>query len=1001
MRKILLEFKSKSGNKVVEIAEGILLFAGRTLECDIYLPSPSVSRKHAVFAMRSGQCGVKDLDSSNGTYLNGKRLVKPSRLKEGDCIQIGGYSISLTIEHPPAFKDAAPTRVIPSGEAVQSTEPAPPPVAAQAADIDNSVRHIREAADRHVRHQTRIAERALRLPHKTSAGEIARDSLLLRQQTPEPPKAQMIVAKEEISVGTLLRQEETPDEAHGSLPCGLPFADDDSVDGTGDADNAYSDDVRTVVSDDAVDGPMDPDEVNALKDSANAGQSEGTAASGAMSEKSDFNPVFDSIGSMDLPPLREADPNAIPIDKALRDAIEARLYLYSFLNDMRKKRQELAAGLSTIPEAVRAELDRQDREMQKIPQPEKAEQMLQSRIARRGALKEKIAEAQRTGADMPPRPSKAIRQAEDIAINQWTIIAQSGREALPAAMREGFRVVASEPLADILAGVNIDAVTLMGGGAYYLALEQLQEETKYNRAFLRAKLAQLSSQDDKKAANAGGGLLGRFGKKTEKPAKVSAPAPGENYEELRDAEAHMADRVAWIAQELESLEPMLIKEFWSVYTKAALHFIPYLGEIKLALRAFLRYGVIGFMPWWMSEEVREHIMAECSRGIVGNLEVSRGMTNILYTDEYLAAVMRNECTPAPDENLEINAKNSPEWRADKALRRLINTRSQMTLLSELVDGLQERIGDLEREGAAIEAQVKGLAPGQKNFKQLRNELGQQSQAFKVEATKLTKLSEKIREETIARLSQEATEVEARFSSGELPRPTPEFLIERECGAVRKLGRLLANLKERFMPLVVRDSFHPGTDAMNDRDAIQGEIAEIERRDPRIFLETLVDSKKKANRVDLRISPVITLLPSAGILAFSWNPRQNLDDGRLAVPTCFIRRRLRERQMTYLMADFRWDTSKAGAGMDVMASETIVAAFMGVRWDWRKRSKEAREKGLVFTEQNDRTNWRRVYEAYLSTAYDSGKKLFNRNHDFYERIVGKYFDLPEGVELLRK
>ncbi len=244
-------------------------------------------------------------------------------------------------------------------------------------------------------------------------------------------------------------------------------------------------------------------------------------------------------------------------------------------------------------------------------------------------------------------------------------------------------------------------------------------------------------------------------------------------------------------------------------------------------------------------------------------------------------------------------------------------------------------------------------------------------------------------------------MEARFSSGELPRPTPEFLIERECGAVRKLGRLLANLKERFMPLVVRDSFHPGTDAVNDRAAIRTEIAEIEKRDPRVFLETLVESKKKANRVDVRISPVIVLVPSAGILAFSWNPRQKPEDGRLAIPTCFIRRRLRERQMTYLMADFRWDTSKAGAGMDVMASETIVAAFMGVRWDWRKRSKDGREKGLVYTDQNDRMNWRRVYEAYLSTAYDSGKKLFNRNYDFYERVIGKYFDLPDGVELLRK
>jgi hypothetical protein len=618
-------------------------------------------------------------------------------------------------------------------------------------------------------------------------------------------------------------------------------------------------------------------------------------------------------------------------------------------------------------------------------------------MARRQALKEKIAEAKKNGTAMPPRPSKAMRQAEDIAINQWTIISQSGKEALPAAMREGFRAVAAEPLAGILSGADIDPSTLMGGAAYYLALEQLLEEAKYNRAFLKAKLAETPDPDDPK--NARGGKKGLFGKKED--GEEEDAAPGESYAELRDAEAHMADRTSWITQELESLEPALIKEFWAVYTKASLRFQPRPEEITLALRAFLRYGVIGFMPWWMSDEVREHVMADCSKNIVKTMEVSRANTNILYADEYIGAVMRGDCTPAPDENLEINAKNSPEWKADKALRKLINTRSQMKLLKEVADSLQTRIDTLDTDGAALDGRLKALLPGQKNFKQLKSELGLQRQALKVESTKLTKLSEKIQGETLAQLKEVESETEERFTSGELPRPTTEFIIEREVDAMRKIGRLLANLKERFLPLVMRDSFQPGTDAVNDRGTITGEIAEIEKRDPRVFLETLVESKKKANRVDVRISPVIVLIPSAGVLAFSWGPRYKPEDGRLAIPACFIRQRLRERQLLYLLSDFRWDTSKMHAGMDVMASETIVAAFMGVRWDWRKRSKEGREKGLVFTDQNDRTNWRRVYEAYMQTAYDSGKKLFNRNYDFYERIIGKYFDLPEGVELLRK
>ena len=54
MRRTLLVCQSKSGEKVVELSEGLALFVGRTLECGIYLPSPSVSRKHAVFVMRIG-----------------------------------------------------------------------------------------------------------------------------------------------------------------------------------------------------------------------------------------------------------------------------------------------------------------------------------------------------------------------------------------------------------------------------------------------------------------------------------------------------------------------------------------------------------------------------------------------------------------------------------------------------------------------------------------------------------------------------------------------------------------------------------------------------------------------------------------------------------------------------------------------------------------------------------------------------------------------------------
>jgi hypothetical protein len=484
-------------------------------------------------------------------------------------------------------------------------------------------------------------------------------------------------------------------------------------------------------------------------------------------------------------------------------------------------------------------------------------------------------------------------------------------------------------------------------------------------------------------------------------AEEEEKAGGESYEALVATEQQLGMRAAWITQEALLVETMLIKEFWDIYAKVARAFLPEHEKMPMPIRAFMRHGVIGFQKWWLKEDVRAHVIEDCTNNVRHVYEMSKAVTNVVYADEYLAAVMEMQCTPAMDENLEINERNSLNWKADKALRKLINSRSQTALLTELADSLGERIDKVDAEGAAVEERIKKLLPGSKNYKGAKNELGQQRQALKVESSKLSKLRDKIRDETLANLREIIDETNARFTSGELPMPERDFLITRECEAVRKIGRLLANLKERFMPLVMRESFHPNTDGVNDRDAILGEFADIERRDPSIFLENIIPSKKKANRVDLRISPSIVLLPAAGILAFSWNPRQKPEDGRLGIPTCFIRPRLRERQLTYLLSDFRWDTAKAAAGMDVMNSDTIVAAFMGVRWDWRKRSRESREKGLIYTDQNDRTNWRRVYEAYMQTAYDGGKKLYNRNYDFYERIIGKYFDMPENVELLRK
>jgi serine phosphatase RsbU (regulator of sigma subunit) len=70
---------------------------GRQADSAICLPAKAVSRQHAQILHREDAFYVEDLDSSNGTFVNGKRLPPhtPVRLTERDTLQIGPYVLAL------------------------------------------------------------------------------------------------------------------------------------------------------------------------------------------------------------------------------------------------------------------------------------------------------------------------------------------------------------------------------------------------------------------------------------------------------------------------------------------------------------------------------------------------------------------------------------------------------------------------------------------------------------------------------------------------------------------------------------------------------------------------------------------------------------------------------------------------------------------------------------------------------------------------------------------
>ncbi len=78
---------------------------GRQTDCQIRLPSSAVSRHHCEVAVDDGKVSVRDLGSSNGTYVN-KRRVTQADVSPGDLIAVGEMVFVVRVDGRPAAIDS-------------------------------------------------------------------------------------------------------------------------------------------------------------------------------------------------------------------------------------------------------------------------------------------------------------------------------------------------------------------------------------------------------------------------------------------------------------------------------------------------------------------------------------------------------------------------------------------------------------------------------------------------------------------------------------------------------------------------------------------------------------------------------------------------------------------------------------------------------------------------------------------------------------------------------
>jgi pSer/pThr/pTyr-binding forkhead associated (FHA) protein len=68
---------------------------GRKRDCDWSLPLSFISRRHCLFTRDGNQVQVQDLESYNGTFVNGRRASSPLPVHHGDEVSLGPVALRV------------------------------------------------------------------------------------------------------------------------------------------------------------------------------------------------------------------------------------------------------------------------------------------------------------------------------------------------------------------------------------------------------------------------------------------------------------------------------------------------------------------------------------------------------------------------------------------------------------------------------------------------------------------------------------------------------------------------------------------------------------------------------------------------------------------------------------------------------------------------------------------------------------------------------------------
>jgi predicted component of type VI protein secretion system len=97
----------KMRGKVIPVSR-LPFLIGREPECYLRPSNTTVSNRHCAIHLRSGRVSIEDFDSTNGTFVNERRIKGEVELLNGDRLTVGPLVFELRLHTGPPVSDVTP-----------------------------------------------------------------------------------------------------------------------------------------------------------------------------------------------------------------------------------------------------------------------------------------------------------------------------------------------------------------------------------------------------------------------------------------------------------------------------------------------------------------------------------------------------------------------------------------------------------------------------------------------------------------------------------------------------------------------------------------------------------------------------------------------------------------------------------------------------------------------------------------------------------------------------